>query len=112
MPRDYRIYLNDLLEAIGKIELYTKGQFYSQFGDDTKTINAFLRNFEIIGEAIKHIPHSVRTIRPDVEWKKISELRDLLIHAYFGVDLEIVWNVLVHKLPILKNQIQEMSVEC
>lgn len=111
MPRDYKIYLNDLLEAIGKIEHYTHGLTYRQFIDDTKTTDAVIRNLEIIGEAIKHIPESVRDRRPDVEWKKIAGLRDLLVHAYFGVDLEIVWDVLTNKLPVLHEQIQDMMSE-
>ena len=111
MPRDYKIYLNDLLEAIGKIEHYTRGLTYGQFIDDPKTIDAVIRNLEIIGEAIKHIPESIRTRRPDVEWKKIAGLRDMLAHAYFGVDLEIVWDVLMNKLPVLRKQIQDMMPE-
>ncbi len=78
---------------------------YGQFVDDPKTIDAVIRNSEIIGKAIKHIPEFVRTRRPDVEWKKIAGLTDMLAHAYFGVDLEIVWDVLMNKLPVLHKQI-------
>ncbi len=111
MPRDYKIYLNDLLEAIDKIEAYTCGITYEQFVDDAKTTDAVIRNLEIIGEATKHIPEPVRVRRPDVEWKKIAVLRDMLVHAYFGVDLEIVWDVLKNKLPVLHEQIQGMMSE-
>ena len=73
MPRDYKIYLNDLLEAIGKIKRYTEGQNYQQFSGDPKTIDAVLRNLEIIGEAIKQIPESIRSEQPEIEWKKIPD---------------------------------------
>lgn len=67
-----------------------------------------VRNLEVIGEAVKHIPQDIRDQRPEVEWRKIGALRDILAHEYFGVDLEIIWDVVTNKLPGLKEQIQKL----
>lgn len=67
--------------------------------------DAVVRNLEIIGEAVKRLPDAIRKQHSDVEWRKIAGLRDILVHAYFGVDVEIIWDVIQHKLPEFKDQI-------
>ncbi len=107
MSRDYKVYLEDILEAIGKIRTYTAGMSADSFGADDKTLDAVLRNLEVIGEAVKRIPDEVRSQHQQVEWKKIAGLRDILIHKYFGIDAEIIWDVVCNKLPELERQIRD-----
>ena len=102
MPRDYKLYLSDILEATGKIGVYTSGQEFESFKSDSKTFDAVLRNLEIIGEAAKYVPEEVRNQNPRIEWKKIAGLRAVLAHAYFGVDHAIIWDIIKNHLPALK----------
>lgn len=111
MPRDYRVFLDDILESINKISNYISGFTLQDFACDSKTFDAVIRNLEIIGEAIKKIPEKVRLQNPDVEWKKIGDLRNILIHEYFGVDIDIIWDVIQNKLPQLKQQIKRIAAE-
>src|SRR2546429_9738345 len=105
MPRDFEVYLTDIRAAIGKIRSYTAGLSREAFAQDAKTIDAAIRNLEIIGEAAKMVPESVRATYPSVEWRKIAGLRDILAHQYFEVDLDIIWDILTNKLPELERQI-------
>ena len=105
--RDSKVYAEDILSAIAKIERYTKGFTYAQFVENTLVQDAVIRNLEIIGEAAKNLPAAMRA--KDVEWKKIAGLRDILIHAYSGVNLAIVWDVVEHKLPELKRAVRKVK---
>jgi uncharacterized protein with HEPN domain len=111
MPRDYKVYLDDVLEAIAWIRIYTNGLTYDSFQEDRKTVDAVVRNLEIIGEAVKQIPERIRGKHPEVDWKKIAGLRDILIHNYFGIDLELVWDILQNKLAPLEERVHQMLSE-
>lgn len=103
--RDYRLYLEDILRAAKNIELYTKGLSAKKLKQNKLVIDAVTRNLEIIGEAAKHISAAIKKKYPDVEWKKISGLRDILAHAYFGVDKDVLLDIIVNKVPELKKEI-------
>ena len=98
MSRDSKVYLEDILEAIRKIREFTSGMSLAALSKDAKTLDAVIRNLEVIGEAVKRLPEPIRSQRADVEWKKIAGLRDILIHEYFGINVEVVWDVVQHKL--------------
>lgn len=89
--RDIRDYLDDILESVEDIHSFTKGLNFDDFVAEKKTIKAVIRSLEIIGEAAKKIPPDIRASYPQIPWKEITGMRDKLIHEYFGVDLEIVW---------------------
>lgn len=99
-------FLGDIEETVQRIASYTKGLTYKKFLLDRKTQDAVVRNFEIIGEAAKNISRDLRSKHPQIQWKKISGLRDKLIHFYFGIDYKIVWNIARKELPKLSKQIE------
>jgi len=86
MPRDYKLYLEDILESIKKIREYIAGMSFDQFCVDRKTQDAVVRNLEVIGEAARNLPDEIKNIIADIEWKKITSLRNLLAHEYFGIN--------------------------
>jgi uncharacterized protein with HEPN domain len=105
MKKDHRIYLLHILDAITAIETYTKNCDKVKFSKTRIIQDSVIRNLEIIGEAVKHVPLSIRKKDPTVEWKRIAGMRDILIHEYFGVDLDRVWQVIKVRLPELKEKL-------
>ena len=101
MPRDHRLYLDDILEAISSIRDYTSGMDFTAFSADRKTQDAVARNLEIIGEAVGKLPPSLLATVEGVEWRKITGLRNILAHEYFGISLPIIWDVVQNKLDDL-----------
>jgi uncharacterized protein with HEPN domain len=108
MPKDFRVFLDDILEAIIKIKSYTTGMDYESFIQDHKTVDAVIRNLEIVGEAAKGIPENIRQNNQEIEWQRIIGLRNVLIHQYSGIDLEVVWDVIGNKLPLLEKQMSNI----
>ena len=104
-------YLDDIMDSILKIEQFIEEMDFIQFSDDAKTSYAVIRAFEIIGEATKEIPDEVKDKYTDLPWKEMSRMRDKLIHAYFGVNLEVVWKTIQQDVPTLKKSIQKVINE-
>ncbi|MFH1728993.1 MAG: DUF86 domain-containing protein [Pseudomonadota bacterium] len=109
MPRNYKVYLTDILEAITKIESYAKDLSYEEFLTNDLVQDAIIRNLEVIGEAVKGVPNDIKNSNQNIEWRKIAGLRDILIHEYFGIDHEIIWDVISNKLETLKIKISEIK---
>ena len=101
MNRSPLIYLNDIAESIDKIQNYAEGLSYEEFCKSDMVVDAVLRNLEVIGEASSHISNEIKEAYPDVPWKLMKSMRNILIHEYFGVDLEIVWKTIRESLPEL-----------
>jgi len=108
MHREYKAYLRDILEAIDKIERYTKNMNFEDFSDNELIQDGVIRNLEIIGEAVKNLPDDIKKDYSEVEWRKIAGLRDIFIHAYFGVDLEVIWDIVKNKVSELKGMVREI----
>lgn len=108
MPRDHRLYLDDILEAIARIRDYAGTLDYDAFLEDNKTQDAVIRNLEIIGEAAGRLPDTVASRAPEIEWHKIVGLRNILAHEYFGVSLPVIWDVVQHKLGPLETACRKL----
>jgi len=105
--KDNRPYLRDILDRITRIERYIAGG-KEAFLADTLIQDGIIRNFEVIGEAAKHLSNEVKEKYPHVPWKEIAGMRDKMIHDYLGVDLELVWKIATEKLPELKNTVEKI----
>jgi uncharacterized protein with HEPN domain len=93
MSRDYSLYLTDILESCEKVRDYLADFTFEEFSADGKTIDAVVRNLEIIGEAVKCVPPEMLLSQPQIEWKRIRRFRDIIAHYYFKVDLKVVWSI-------------------
>ena len=111
MTRDTRLFIQDILESIDAIEEYAKLTTEEQFYRNRQVQDAVLRRLEIIGEAAKNLDEDFRNRYPEIPWKRIAGLRDVLIHEYFGVSLKRVWRVIEIDLVNLKSQITRIWEE-
>ena len=106
--REYRDYLHDIMNSVNDIEDFVEGMAFEQFEKDRKTLNAVVRSIEIIGEAAKNVPASVREKYGELPWKKMIGMRNKVIHGYFGVNVKTLWNTVKDDLPPLKQLVQRM----
>ena len=103
--KDEHLYLIDILERIQRIESYARGG-RAEFLNSAMAQDAVIRNFEIIGEAVKQLSEATRARYPEVPWRRLAGFRDVLIHEYPSVDVEEVWNIVEQHLPSLKQQLE------
>jgi uncharacterized protein with HEPN domain len=111
MTRDYRLYIEDILDCVVKIQQFTSGMKYEEFVTDEKTNTAVIHKLEIMGEATKNVPRDVKARYKNVPWNDMSRMRDKLSHGYFGIRYEIVWKVIQEKLPEIKPIIENILKE-
>lgn len=109
--RDYRLYMQDILEAMQAIEAFVENIEFEDFQNDDKTLSAVIRKFEIIGEATKGIPEDIRAKYPHIPWKEMAGMRDKLIHFYFGVNAKRVWHAIKRSIPHYQPEIQSILKE-
>jgi uncharacterized protein with HEPN domain len=107
VKKDPRVYLAHILECAQKIERYTHGG-EKEFQNDTMLQDAVIRNFEIIGEAAKRVPEAYRRGHSQIPWRLMAGFRDVLIHAYEGIDLQRVWQIVRQDLPVVKEAIEKL----
>ena len=111
MPRDIGLYLEDMIEAATRLATYTDELDFDGFAGDPRTVDAVVRNLEILGEAAKRVPDDIRERAEEIDWRKIAGMRDVLAHAYFQVDRQIVWDAATNKVPELVEPLRRLLGE-
>lgn len=111
MSREFLDFVEDILDAMDKAEILVEGMTYAEFEADFRTNFALVRALEIIGEATKRLPESLRAQYPGIPWRGMAGMRDRIIHGYDNVDLRIVWDVVQKDIPEIKPQIQKILTD-
>jgi len=106
--RENELLLEDMLQSCEKIFLYVDGMDFNSFSLDNKTIDAVIRNFEIIGEAANRLTEDFKEAHPQIEWFRLRGLRNRIVHHYFGIDNSIVWGIIEDYLPKLKSELSNI----
>lgn len=109
MSRDPRLYLSDIRESGQRVLRYTDGMDKQAFEEDQKTVDAVAWNLAIIGEAVKNLPEDTKAKAPVIEWRKIAGFRDVIVHGYFNLDTDILWDVVENKIEELLDTVEELS---
>jgi len=99
--RNFSLYLDDIRHSCERVIVYTSGMTKDTFLADEKTYDAVLRHLTIIGEAVKQIPPEIRELHPSVEWTQIARFRDVVVHHYFGLNEDVIWEIVEIKVPLL-----------
>jgi len=107
--RETKLLLADIIESIDKIKSYTLGYTFEEFLQDSKTSDAVVRNFEIIGEAANRIPEEIRDQNNEINWHRIKGFRNRIVHDYMGVDYNIVWSIIHNDIDKLRTDISEVE---
>jgi uncharacterized protein with HEPN domain len=110
IARDWRLYADDIIEACGKIRRFVEGMSYEAFVADELKRDAVLRNIEIIGEAAKNLPDDVIAKAPDIPWRKVRGMRDVLAHGYFGLEIKVVWSTATTKIDDIERAVRALLV--
>jgi uncharacterized protein with HEPN domain len=100
-----------MLAAVERIERYVSGLSFEGFCNDEKTVDAVIRNFEVLGEAARHVEDPIASRSPGIPWADVRDMRNILIHEYFGVDLGTVWTTIVNDLPVLRRELASLLAE-
>jgi uncharacterized protein with HEPN domain len=108
--RETLLLLEDIHDAVQKIFAYTSGMGFDDFIKDNKTIDAVVRNFEIIGESANRVPEEFKLTHPEIEWRRMTGFRNRIVHEYFGIDYEMVWKIKEENLPLL-NEFIHVALE-
>lgn len=111
MKRATWLFVQDIIEAIDAIESHVGTTTFDDFKNDKKTLDSVVWEIHVIGEATKNIPKGLRGKYPDIPWREMAGMRDRIVHFYFGIDHDIVWNVLKTNLPTIKNQLKRMLTD-
>ncbi|MGB2754825.1 MAG: DUF86 domain-containing protein [Phycisphaerae bacterium] len=110
-PRDWRMRIEDILDAIGRIQDYTRGMTFEAFSHDRKTIDAVVRNITVIGEAAGNVPSPVAEQHGEIPWRQMRDFRNVVVHTYFGVDLKVLWDTVRVDLPPLVDPLRRLLSE-
>lgn len=109
MSREWRFFLTDMIQFCGQIQSYVEGLDYQQFIDSELNYDATVRKVELLGEAARNIPEDVRQLAPDIDWPKIVSIRNILAHAYFAVDNEILWDIVQNRIEPLRASLRQLE---
>jgi len=110
-PRDFQIRVQDILDAVEKIVRYVEGMSFQTFCEDRKTVDAVIRNITVIGEAARSVPDEITERYQGVPWRDMRDMRNVLIHEYFGVSLEILWQTIHDDLMPLKDMLEKLLAD-
>ncbi|HEY4514587.1 MAG TPA: DUF86 domain-containing protein [Candidatus Paceibacterota bacterium] len=111
MKKDANMFLDHIRDSIAVIEDAIKGKSFEEFVNSIVTQDCVVRRIEIIGEAANNLPEDFQKEHPEIAWRKIVGMRNILAHEYFGVDLKVVWDTAVNKIPVLKEELSKLKYE-
>ena len=110
-PRDWRMRVEDILDAIAQSQAYVAGMTFDAFQADRKTTDAVVRNITVIGEAANNVPPSIADKHPEIPWKLMRDFRNVVVHRYFGLDLKVIWDTVQVEIPPLVEPLQRLLAD-